>query len=84
MYKRWKCLCSSCQKSNNHFLQVGQKLEKSIGSTKKKYDNYLDERVENSFIIETTHNDDVFSVIKQFKNDKATGTNSQSPILMKK
>ena len=65
-------------------MQVGQKLEKSIGSTKKKYDNYLDERVENSFIIETTHNDDVLSVIKQFKNDKATSTNSRCILLMKK
>ena len=84
MYKRWKCFYSSCQKSNNHFSQVGQKLEKNIGSTKKKYDNYLNKRVGNSFIIETTQNDDVSSVIKQFKNDKATGTNSESTILMKK
>ena len=56
---------------NNNFLQVGQKLEKSIRLTNKKYE-YLNERVENSFIIELTNNDEVLSLIKQFKNGKAT------------
>ena len=52
---------------NNHFSQVGQKLEKSIRPTNKKYDHYLTERVQNSFIIEPTNNDKILSVIKQFK-----------------
>ena len=69
---------------NNHFSQVGQKLEKTIGATNKKYDHYLNERVENSFIIEPTNNDEVLFVIKQFKNSKATGPNSLNAILMKK
>ena len=68
---------------NNHFSQVGQKLEKSIRPTKKKYDDYLNERVENSFIIEPTNNDKVLSVIKQFKNGKATGPNSLNIIFLK-
>ena len=69
---------------NNHFLQVGQKLEKSIRPINKKYDNYLNERVENSFITEPANNDEVFSVIKQLKNGKTTGPNSQNTLLMKK
>ena len=69
---------------NNHFSQVGQKLEKSVRPTNKKYDDYLNERVENSFIIEPTNNGEVLSVIKQFKNGKATGPNSLNTISMKK
>ena len=69
---------------NNHFSQASQILEKSITPTNKKYDDYLNERVENSFIIEPTNNDKVLSVIKQFKNGKATGSNSLNTILMKK
>ena len=69
---------------NNHFSQVGQKLEKSIRPTNKKYDDYLNERVENSFIIEPTNNDEVLSIIKQFKNSKATGPNSLNTIFLKK
>ena len=61
---------------NNHFLQASQILVKCIRLTNKKYDDYLNERVENSFIIEPTNNDKVLSVIKQFKNGKATGPNS--------
>ena len=69
---------------NNHFLQVGQKLEKRIRPTNKKYDDYLNERVENASIIEPTNNDEVLSVIKQFKNGKATGPNSLNIIFLKK
>ena len=69
---------------NNHFSQVGQKLKKSIRPTNKKYDDYLNERVENSFIIEPTNNDEVLSIIKQFKNSKATGPNSLNTIFLKK
>ena len=69
---------------NNHFSQVGQKLEKSIRPTNKKYDDYLNERVENSFITEPANNDEVLSVIKQFKNGKATGPNRLNTILMRK
>ena len=67
----------------NHFLQVGQKLEKTIRPTNKKYD-YLNDRVENSFIIEPTNNGEVLSVIKEFKNGKATGLNSLNDIFLKK
>ena len=66
------------------FLQASQILVKSIRLTNKKYDDYLNDRVENSFIIEPTNNDKVLSVIKQFKNGKATGPNSLNTILMKK
>ena len=69
---------------NNHFSQVGQKLENSIRPTNKKYDDYLNERVENSFIIEPTNNDKVLSVIKHFKNGKATGPNSLNTTFLKK
>ena len=69
---------------NNHFPQVGQRLEKDIRPTNKKYDDYLNERVENSFMIEPTNNEEALSVIKQFKNGKATGPNSLNTILMKK
>ena len=69
---------------NNHFPQVGQKLEKSIRPTNKKYDDYLNERVKNSFIIEPINNDEVLSVIRQFKNGKTTGQNSPNTIFMKK
>ena len=69
---------------DNHFLQLGQKMQRKHWINQKKYHNYLNERVENSFIIETTHNDDVLSAIKQFKNDKATSTNSRCTLLMKK
>ena len=69
---------------NNHFSQVGQKLEKSVRPTNKRYDDYLNERVENSFIVEPTNNDEVLSIIKQFKNDKATGPNSLNTIFLKK
>ena len=69
---------------NNHFPQVGQKLEKSIRPTNKKYDDYLNERVKNSFIIEPINNDEVLSVIRQFKNGKTTGQNSLNTIFMKK
>ena len=64
---------------NNHFSQVGQNSRSN-----KKYDDYLNERVENFFIIEPTNNNEVLSVIKQFKNGKATGPNSLNTILMKK
>ena len=40
--------------------------------------------LQNSFIIEPTNSDEVLSVIKQFKNGKATGPNSLNTILMKK
>ena len=69
---------------NNNFSQVGQKLEKDIRPTNKKYDDYLNERTENFFIIEPTNNDEALSVIKQLKNGKATGPNSLNTILMKK
>ena len=69
---------------NNHFSQVGQKLEKRIRPISKKYDYYLNERVENSFVIESTNNYEVLSVIKQFKNGKATGRNSLNTIFLKK
>ena len=69
---------------NNHFSQVGQKLEKRIRPISKKYDYYLNERVENSFAIESTNNYEVLSVIKQFKNGKATGRNSLNTIFLKK
>ena len=69
---------------NNHFSQVGPKLEKNIRPTNKKYDDYLNERVENSFITEPTNNDEVPSAIKQFKNGKATGPNSLNTIFLKK
>ena len=36
---------------NNPFSQVGQKLEKSVRPINKKYGDYLNERVGNSFII---------------------------------
>ena len=52
--------------------------------TNKKYDDYLNERVENSLIKEPTNNDEVISTIKQFKNGKATGPNSLNTKLMKK
>ena len=68
---------------NNHFSQVGQKLEKNIRPTNKRYDDYLNERVQN-YIIEPTNNDKVLSVIKQFKNGKATGLNSLNTIFLKK
>ena len=64
---------------NNHFSQVGQN-----SPSNKKYDDYLNERVENFFIIEPTNNNEVLSVIKHFKNGKATGPNSLNTILMKK
>ena len=67
----------------NHFLQVGQKLEKTIRPTNKKYD-YLNDRVKNSFIIEPTNNGEVLSVIKEFKNGKATGLNRLNDIFLKK
>ena len=69
---------------NNHFSQVGQKLEKSVRPTNKRYDDYLNERVENSFIVEPANNDEVLSIIKQFKNGKATGPNSLNTIFLKK
>ena len=70
---------------DNHFPQVGQRLEKDIiRPTNKKYDDYLNERVENSFMIEPTNNEEALSVIKQFKNGKATGPNSLNTTLMKK
>ena len=75
--KRPKCLIII-------FLEASQILVKSIRLTNKKYDDYLNERVENSFIIEPTNNDKVLSVIKQFKNGKATDPNSLNTILMKK
>ena len=65
---------------DNHVSQVSQKLEKSIRPTK--YDDYLNERVENSFIIEPTNNDEVLSAIKQFKNGNATGPNSLNAIFL--
>ena len=65
---------------NNHFSQIGLKLEKSIRPTNKRYDDYLNERVENSFIIEPVNNDEILSVIKQFKNAKATVANSLNTI----
>ena len=49
---------------NNHFSQVGQGLGKSIRTSNKKYDDCLKEKVENSFIIEPTNNDEALSVIK--------------------
>ena len=64
---------------NNHFSQVGQD-----SPSNKNYDDYLNERVENVFIIEPTNNNEVLSVIKQFKNGKATGPNSLNTMLMKK
>ena len=36
---------------NNHFSQVGQKLEKIIRPINRNYDDYLNERVGNFFII---------------------------------
>ena len=69
---------------NNHFSQVGQKLEKSFRPANRKYDNYLNERVENSFIIEPTNNDEFLSVIKQFKKSKADDPNSLNTIFLKK
>ena len=69
---------------NNHFSQVGPKLEKRIGPTNERYEDYLNERVENSLIIESTNDDEVLSVIKQFKNGKATGPNSLNTIVLKK
>ena len=68
---------------NNHFLQVGQKLKKSNRPTNKKYDVYLNERVENSFIIGPTNIDEFFSVIKQFKNGKATSLNRLNTVFLK-
>ena len=41
-------------------------------------------RVENSFILEPTNNGKVLSIIKQFKNTKATGPNSLNTIFLKK
>ena len=72
------------EKFNNHFSQVGKKLEKSIRPVNRKYDDCLNERIENSFIIEPANNGEAFSVIKQFNNGKATGSNSLNTILMKK
>ena len=69
---------------NNHFSQIDQELAESIRPTNKKYDNYLNERVENSFIIKPTNNDEILSVIKQFKNDKATSSNSINTTILKK
>ena len=69
---------------NNNFSQVGQKLEKNIRPTNKKCDDFLNERVKNFFIIEPTNNDEVLSVIKQFKNDKATGPNNLKTLSVKK
>ena len=57
--------------------------KKSIRPTNKKYDEYLNERVENSFIIEPTNNNKVLSVIKQFKNGETTGLNSLDTIMKK-
>ena len=53
-------------------------------ATNKKYDDCLNQRVENSFIIEPTNNDEALSIIKKFKNSKATGSNSLNTKFLKK
>ena len=68
---------------NNHFCKQVKNWKQNIKPTKKKYDNYLNEKIENSFIIEPTNNDEVLSKIKQLKNGKATDSNSLNTILMK-
>ena len=68
---------------NNHFRKQVKNWKQNIKPTKKKYDNYLNEKIENSFIIKPTNNDEVLSKIKQLENGKATDSNSLNTILMK-
>ena len=61
---------------NNFFVAVAENIDKNIIHTNANYKDYLENSVTNSFFLKPTNEEEVNSIIKQMKTNKAIGPNS--------
>ena len=61
---------------NNFFVTIAENIDKNIIHTNANYKDYLENSVTNSFFLKPTNEEEVDSIIKQMKINKAIGPNS--------
>ena len=62
---------------NNFFVTIAENIDKNIIHTNANYKDYLENSVTNSFFLKPTNEEEeVNSIIKQMKKNKAIGPNS--------
>ena len=61
---------------NNFFVTIAENIDKNIIHANANYKNYLENSVTNSFFLKPTNKEEVSSIIKQIKTNKAIGPNS--------
>ena len=74
--KTVKNSCEIASKFNKHFTSIAKQIEENLIKPKHNYHEYLKNPNVNSFFISPSNSDEVFSVIKELKNNKSTGPSS--------
>ena len=67
---------------NNFFVTIAENIDKNI-HTNANYKDSLENSVTNSFFLKPTNEEEVNSIIKQMKTNKAIGPNSISTKILK-
>ena len=67
---------------NNYFSNIAKNIANKIPKTNHNYREYLKEPIENSFILHQTTNEEIESVLKNLKNNKAFGPNSIPTVIL--
>ena len=68
---------------NYHFSNIAKNIANKIPKTNHNYGEYLKEPIKNSFILHQTTNEEIESVLKNLKNNKAFGPNSIPIVILK-
>ena len=68
---------------NNFFVTIAENIDKKIIHTNANYKDYLENSVTNSFFLKPTNKEEINSIIKQMKTNKALGPNSIPTKLLK-
>ena len=61
---------------DNFFVTIAENIDKKIIHTNVNYKDYLENSVINSFFLKPTNKEELDSIIKQLKTNKALGPNS--------